>query len=213
MPAGHRRRRPRGGRAWHVVAAVLLGLLVATSLAAVPAARALESSVTADVQKSQMDLQRGLKQLEDGYKNQDARTVQAASGSFANSRERLQALGRRLRRLDSARGPAAPVWLRSRVTTLDAVIGMATNVDRAGEAVSRVLLTSGLVGSMPPGTAVKSSQLTDVLASIRDDLAAATARLAPSTWRSCPPYSARRCIRRSPTCPQPLSGLTRFGPA
>ncbi len=150
MPAGHRRRRPRGGRAWHVVAAVLLGLLVATSLAAVPAARALESSVTADVQKSQMDLQRGLKQLEDGYKNQDARTVQAASGSFANSRERLQALGRRLRRLDSARGPAAPVWLRSRVTTLDAVIGMATNVDRAGEAVSRVLLTGGLVGSMPP---------------------------------------------------------------
>src|SRR5215471_6014169 len=86
-----------GRRGWLIAGAALLGLLVIAPLASVPAARAVESSLTADLQVSQGDLQRGLKQLETGYKNQDAAQVKAASASFTSSRDRLKALAGRIR--------------------------------------------------------------------------------------------------------------------
>src|SRR5215472_14403740 len=109
------RPRPRRAarRGWLVAGGVLLGLLVLAPLASIPAARAVESSLTGDLQLAQGDLERGLKQLERGYKNQDAAQVDAASASFASSRDRLQALANRVRPLNVGTGPAVPGGVRS----------------------------------------------------------------------------------------------------
>jgi hypothetical protein len=155
-----------------VVVAVLLGLLVVTPLATIPAGRVLEASLTGDLQGAQSDLQRGLSQLETGYKNSDANSVQAASASFAASRDRLEALSRRLGPVNAVNGAPLPP-LRSRVDTLDAVIEMAIHLDRAGIIGAQTLLTSGLVSSAAVGTPVATSQLTGLLGSIRGELAAA----------------------------------------
>jgi hypothetical protein len=156
-----------------IAACVLLGLLLAAPVAAVPAARAVEMSLTADLQLAQGDLQRGLKQLETGYENQDAAQVEAASASFASSRDRLQALGRRVQPLDAGRATAAPSAVRSRVATLDAVIDMATHLDRAGMRGAQALLSGGLVGGAAAASPVATAQLTDLLGAIRGELALA----------------------------------------
>jgi hypothetical protein len=164
------RRRGTGRRGWLVAGGVLLGLLVLPSLAAVPAARVVESSLTADLEVSQGDLERGLKQLETGYRNQDAAQVEAAAASFTSSRRRLQALASRVRPLDVGTGSAVPGAIRNRVTTLDAVIDMATHLDRAGVIAAQALLSSGLVGGTQAGAPISTSQLTNLLGSVRDEL-------------------------------------------
>lgn len=178
-----------------MVGAALLGLLGATAVAAVPASRALEASVTGDMQKAQVDLQRGLVQLEDGYKSQDVGKVQAASASFARSRDRLQALGRRMGSLGPARAPAAPAWVRTRVATLDAVIAMAAHLDRAGMTGAQTLLSSGLVGGAATAP-VATSELTNLLASIRGELASAN-RAAGSIDVSVLPAGQRATLRKA----------------
>jgi hypothetical protein len=164
------RRRRTDRRGWLIAGGVLLGLLVLTPLASVPAARAVESSLTADLVVSQGDLERGLKELETGYKNQDAKQVDAASASFASSRDRLQALANRTKPLAVGAGPAVPGAVRNRVTTLDAVIDMATHLDRAGIIAAQALLSSGLVGGTQAGAPISTSQLTTLLGSVRDEL-------------------------------------------
>src|SRR5215469_4545768 len=159
-----------GRRGWLIAGGALLGLLVIAPLASVPAARAVESSLTADLQVSQGDLQRGLKELETGYKNQDAKQVEAAAASFASSRVRLQALANRVRPLDVGAGSSVPGAIRNRVNTLDAVIDMAIHLDRAGTIASQALLSSGLVGGTEAGAPISTSQLTNLLGSVRDEL-------------------------------------------
>jgi hypothetical protein len=173
MAPDRRSRRRHGRRAWLIAGGALLGFLVAAPLAAVPAARAVEGSLTGDLQLAQGDLQRGLKDLEAGYRDQDARQVEAASASFASSRERLQALARRVQPLDAGRGSASPGAVRSRVATLDAVIDMATHLDSAGMTGAQALLSSGLVGGTEAGAPIATSQLSDLLGSVRDQLALA----------------------------------------
>src|SRR2546430_4427557 len=173
----HRRRgRAPGRRPLLVAGAVLLGLLVAAPLTSLPAARALEASVTGDLQAAQAELQHGLAELEDGYRNQDARQVRAAAAAFGRSRDRLRALGGRVRPFDAARGAGAPDFLRGRAATLDAVIDVATRLDEAGTSGARALLLSGLVAG--PGAAqpaVDVAELTDLLGGVREQLAAAAA--------------------------------------
>ena len=85
MAPDRRSRRRPARRAWLIAGGALLGFLLAAPLAAVPAARAVEASLTADLQVARGDLQRGLKELEAGYRDRDARQVEAASSSFASS--------------------------------------------------------------------------------------------------------------------------------
>jgi len=170
MPPDRLRRLGAGRRGWLLAGGVLLALLVAAPLAAVPAARVVETSLTADLQQSQGDLQTGLKQLEAGYRDQDAAQVQAAAASFARSRDRLQALASRTRPLDLGTGAAVPGAVRSRVSTLEAVIAMAIHLDRAGMIGAQALLSSGLVGNAESGAPIATSQLSDLLGSVRDQL-------------------------------------------
>src|SRR5262249_55016707 len=107
------------------------------------------------------------------YKNQSAAQVEAASASFAASRDRLQALARRVQPLDAGRGAAVPGAVRSRVTTLDAVIDMAIHLDEAGMTGAQALLQSGLGGGTAAGAPIGTTQLTDMLAAVRDQLARA----------------------------------------
>jgi len=181
---------------------VLLGLLAVAPLAGVSTARFLEASVTGDLQAADVDLRQGFILLEAGYRNQDAAKVQAAQARFARSRDQLQALSRRLRPLDPARGSTAPGWVRSRVATLDALIDVVTHVDQAGMTGAQVLEASGLVGGPAvggpavggpaAGDPAPTSQLMDLLGSIRDDLATAS-RLAGSIDLSVLP--ARQQVR------------------
>jgi len=172
-PDPRRSRRRLSRRGWIVAGCVLLAVLVGMPLAAIPTARAVEASLTADLQVAQADLQHGLGQLETGYKNQSAADVQAASASFASSRDRLRALARRVQPLDAGRAPEVPGLVRSRVTTLDAIIDMATHLDSAGMTGAQALLQSGLVGGTAAGAPAGTAQLTDLLAAIRDQLAQA----------------------------------------
>ena len=170
-------------------------------LAGVPAARFLEASVTGDLQAADVDLRQGLVLLEAGYGNQDAAKVQAARARFARSRDRLQALSRRLRPLDPARGSTAPGWVRSRVATLDALIDVVTHVDQAGMTGAQVLEASGLVGGpaadhRAAGDQAATSQLMHLLNSIRDDVAAAN-RLAGSIDLSVLPAQQQVTVRKA----------------
>jgi hypothetical protein len=170
MAQDRRSRRVSGRRGLIVAGCVGLVLLVGGPLAAVPAARAVEANLTSDVVAAQNDLEHGLKQLETGYKNQDANQVEAASASFARSRDRLEALGRRMQPLDIGRAGAMPAAVRSRVTTLDAAIQMATHVDEAGMTGAEALLKSGIVGGTAAGQPVANGELTDLLGTIRAEL-------------------------------------------
>src|SRR5215472_3058293 len=172
--------------------AALAVLTASAQFAALPAARVLESSVIGDLQVAQGDLQRGLSQLEDGYRSQDVGKVRAASASFASSRARLLALARRLQPLVPARAAAAPAWARSRVSTLLAVIDVATHLDQAGMTGARALLSTGLVA----GTPVDTAQLTDLLAAIRDELGAA-GRSAGAIDLSVLPSGQRSTLRKA----------------
>jgi hypothetical protein len=160
-------------RLWLLAGGVLLGLLVLPPLAAVSAVRVVESSLTADLKVSQGDLERGMKELETGYKNQDPAQVESASVSFTSSRDRLKTLADRIRPLDVATGKMVPRAIRNRVRTLDAIIDMATHLDRAGMIAAQALLSSGLVGGTQAGAPISTSQLADLLASVRDELALA----------------------------------------
>jgi hypothetical protein len=170
MTPARRSRRWPARRGLVITGCALLALLVVAGVGAVPGARAIEANLTSDVVTSQNDLNRGLKQLETGYKNQDSTQVEAASASFARSRDRLQALGRRLQALDVARGPVVPSAVRGRVTTLDAVVATATDVDEAGMTGAEALLKSGIVGGTAAGQPVANGELTDLLGTIRAEL-------------------------------------------
>ena len=153
-----------------IVGAAVLGVLLVPVLVAVPVARALQSSVTADVQVAQADLEDGLQLLEEGYKNQDATRVDAAAARFARSRDELRAVARRLRPLEAGRGPLSPPFVRSRVSTLDALIDMGVHLDQAGITAARALIVSGMVSSTAADGPRTTSELTDLLAAVRDEL-------------------------------------------
>lgn len=160
------------GRRRPLILAVVLAILVVVQLAAVPGARVAEASLMADVQRAQADLVQGGKLLEDAYRTQSAALTTRASDSFARSRQQLQSLAGRLQALQIAAAPASPAPLRERVVSLDAVIRMGSQIDLAGMTAARVLLASGLVGGTV-GTSPPTGALNSLLASVRDDLAAA----------------------------------------
>jgi Protein of unknown function (DUF4012) len=179
-----------------VAVCLLLLLLVAAPVAAAPGARAIQANLTADLVVAQGDLEQGLKQLETGYKNQDATQVEAASASFARSRDRLRAMAHRMQPLDFGRSGAMPSAVRSRMTTLDAVIDMAAHVDAAGVIGAEALLKSGMVGGAAAGQPVAIAQLTDLLGSIRAELGLAD-RSAAGIDASVLPASQRGSLTKA----------------
>jgi hypothetical protein len=190
------RDRRAGGRrrAWLALVIALLALPVAGAAAVVPAARALESGVTADLGRAQTDLRRGAALLEQGYERQDPARVRDASASFARSRAGLEALRRRLAPLDAGRAPAAPGPARSRLVTLHAVVDMAVHLDQAGERAARALLDSGLAGGPAAAAPPATPALTGLLGAVRDELAAAE-RSAAAIDLSLVPDGQRAALR------------------
>lgn len=179
-PVRRRRRPPHwfaGRRIWPLALLALIPLALAPP--AVLGTRAAASSLTGELRGAETGLQVGLKQLEQGYRDQDPGQVQAAGASFARSRDRLQALSRQLGPLDVAAGPVSVGPVRSRVATLTALINMAQHLDRAGEIGAQALVGSGLVGRPGGTTTVDTAVLTGMLSSLRTELLAANSS---ATW-------------------------------
>src|SRR5207247_1217987 len=105
--------------------------LAPSASAGAVAARAVEAGVARDLRQGQAAFQAGLRQLEDGYRQQDPRLVRQAAGSFRASLGRFQDVARQTRWLDGAAGAPVPAAVRSRAATLAAVLDLGVHVDQA----------------------------------------------------------------------------------
>jgi hypothetical protein len=173
MRAGGRRRRIRPAP---LAIAVVLGLMVVLPVAGLAGSRVVEADLAGQLRQGQLAFQQGQKQLENGYKDQNPRLVKQASASFARSLSRFQEISRQTRRLEAASPGVTPAYVRTRVTSLAAVVEMGIHVDQAALTASRALLDAGIVA--PPGTeqppgAPAAGQLVGALEAVRQDLAQA----------------------------------------
>jgi hypothetical protein len=180
MRVGGRRRsggqpgpRPRIGRPALAAIAAALVLLVVTPVAGAVAARSYEAGLAGQLRLAELAFQQGRQQLAAGYQRQDPGLVRQAAASFATSLDRFRRLSRQVEGLGPAAGGGAPAFVRSRVTTLAALVRVGVHVDQAALTASRGLLDAGIVGPQTAGPAAATpaaARLLGSLESVRRDL-------------------------------------------